>query len=706
VAVRIKKSIFFTVVIGAIGTTVLYRQLGYWTSTLRPENTSTAKIWNAVSCRLQGNLQKLEGAVPQVSWIELWELMLLRKGAFNCDFGGGLEASLQYSSVATEEDRKAGARLFRERCTGCHGIDGSGGPGAPALTRSSYSHGDSDLAIYQVLRDGIIGTAMPRADLPMYETLQVIAYLRVLQAHSAKVSQPEAAHLAIEVSNEQLQDAGADTAEWLTYSGSYNGWRHTSLTEITPANVAQLRLRWIRQFEINDPNIEATPLVIDGVIFMTTEAGHVLALDAKTGDLIWEYKRSIPTHLALEYGQVNRGLAVYGNTLFLGGLDGYLVAIDANDGKEIWETSVANASDGYSITAAPLVVNHSVIVGISGGEFRIRGFLAAYDVATGKQQWKFDTIPGPGEVGHETWENDAWRTGGGATWITGSYDPSTDLLYWGVGNPSPAFSDDVRPGDNLFTASVIALHARTGKLAWYFQFTPHDEHDRDAAQTPILADLSIKGVVRKVICWPNRNGFYYILDRITGEFLAGVPFVEVDWAKGLTPAGRPILTDRAELSTAGRNTKPGINGGTNWENPAYDQGRGSIFIPATESSSIFTKTASGRVMAGPNGVYIGSGWSQPAPATNEVVALDAATGREKWAHILPSGHYSGLLSTEGGLVFGASGEVVFALDANTGRELWRVLLGGTTKAAPISFTIDGRQVVAVAAGRALFVFGL
>ena len=316
------------------------------------------------------------------------------------------------------------------------------------------------------------------------------------------------------------------------YSGSYNGWRHTALGEITPANVAQLRLLWVKQFDINNPNIEATPLVIDGTIFTVADPGHVLALDAKTGATIWEYERPIPPNLPIEF-PVNRGLAVQGSTLFFGSLDGYLVAINANDGKVIWQTLVASPSDGYSITGAPLVVNHSVVVGIAGGEFGVRGFLAAYDVSTGQQQWRFNTIPGPGEAGHETWENDAWRSGGGATWNTGSYDPSTDLLYWGVGNPAPQLSGDVRPGDNLFTASVIALHASTGKLAWYFQFTPHDEHDRDAAQTPVIADLLIKGVVRKAICWPNRNGFYYVLDRVTGEFLVGVPFVEVDWAKGL-----------------------------------------------------------------------------------------------------------------------------------------------------------------------------
>ena len=495
------------------------------------------------------------------------------------------------------------------------------------------------------------------------------------------------------------------------YSGSYNGWRHTSLAEITPANVAQLRIRWIKQFDTTGTIIEATPLVIDGVIFMVAEPGHVVALDDKTGNVIWEYKRPVPPDLPLIAGPVNRGLAVHGSTLFFGSLDGYLVAIDANDGKVIWQTLVGSSSDGYSITGAPLVVNDSVVVGVAGGDFGIRGFLAAYDVSTGQRQWKFETIPGPGEVGHETWENDAWRTGGGATWNTGSYDPSTGLLYWGVGNPSPDFSPDVRPGDNLFTDSVIALRATTGKLAWYFQFTPHDEHDRDAAQTPVLADLMINDVVRKVICWPNRNGFYYVLDRVTGEFLAGVPFVELDWAKGLTNAGRPILSNIATVSTAGRRTKPGIDGATNWQNSAFDQGRGSIFVPAAENSSVFTKAPPDRVTHGPNGRFEGSGWIQTEPAINQVLALDAATGRLKWKYKSPQPpgqwyHYSGLLSTEGGLVFGASGGDCFALDADTGREVWRVSLGGITKSAPISVTVDGRQVIAVAAGHALFAFEL
>jgi alcohol dehydrogenase (cytochrome c) len=450
--------------------------------------------------------------------------------------------------------------------------------------------------------------------------------------------------------------------------------------------------------------------VIDGTIFTTTDPGHVFALDAKTGATIWEYRRPIPSGLLVEF-PVNRGLAVQGNTLFFGSLEGYLVAINANDGKIIWQTLVASPSDGYSITAAPLVVNRSVVVGVAGGEFGVRGFLAAYDVSTGQQQWKFNTIPGPGEAGHETWENDAWKSGGGATWITGSYDSATDLLYWGVGNPSPVFSGDARPGDNLYTASVIALHAATGRLAWYFQFTPHDEQDRDSAQTPVLADLVIKGEVRKVICWPNRNGFYYVLDRVTGEFLAGAPFVEVTWAKGLTSSGRPILSNVAQVSAEGRSISPGIDGGTNWQNPAFDPRLESIFIPATESSSVFTKLPADRVTRTQNGYLVGSGSSQLKPPARKVVALDAVTGARKWEYPAPaslasSNAMSGLLSTGGGLVLGASGGFVFALDADTGREVWRRSLGGNTKSAPISFRIDQRQVVLVAAGRSLFEFGL
>ena len=553
---------------------------------------------------------------------------------------------------------------------------------------------------------------MRSAELPTLSLLQLTAYLKSLQADSSEDPKPEKPRLAIQVSDDRLRAAGSNPDEWLMYSGSYNGWRHTSLAEITPPNVSQMSMRWVKQFDISNSSIEATPLVIDGVIFMVPDVGHVVALEAKTGAVIWEYKQNVPRNLPIpDFGPVNRGLAALGSTLFLGKLDGYLVALNANNGKVVWQTLVASPADNFTINGAPLVVNHSVVVGVSGGEFGVRGFLAAYDVSTGQQQWRFNTIPGPGEAGHETWENDAWKWGGGGTWITGSYDPSTDLLYWGVGNPSPVFSGDGRPGDNLFTDSVIALHASTGSLAWHFQFTPHDEQDRDAAQTPVLADLAIKGEVRKAICWPNRNGFYYVLDRLTGEFLAGAPFVELNWAKGLTSTGRPILSEAVDASAEERLIKPGISGGTNWQNPAFDPIRKTIFIPANESRSLFTKLPANSVIRGEHGAVYGSGMSQDNPDIHKVIALDAATGTQKWQYQAPdetgvAGGQGGLLSTAGGLVFGSSGGVLFTLDAETGHEVWRRSLGGNTKSPPISFTVDGRQVVLVAAGRALFAFGM
>lgn len=671
---------------------------------------SGAKIWNALSCRLGLYLQKAKGGISGVSWTDLWALTRLREG-FYCFNGSSVAADLQYSMFATKADRQEGAHIFHERCAGCHGMSGSGGPVAPSLIRSNYIYGDSDLAIYRVLRHGIPGTPMPSFDLTLRELLQVTAYLRTLKTPAAAAGKSLTSQLAVHVNSKNLQAAGTETDEWPMYSSSYNGWRHTTLEQITPANVAQLRVRWIKQFDISTSNIEATPLVIDGTIFIAPDAWHVMALDAKTGAVIWKYMRPAPPNLPQAYGEVTRGLAAYGSTLFLGSYDGYLVALNADDGHVLWQTPVAKSSGGYSLTGAPLVVNHSVIVGVSGGEYRIRGFLAAYDAATGKRQWRFDTIPGPGEFGHDTWKNNAWRTGGGGTWVTGSYDPTTGLLYWGVGNPSPAFDGTARPGDNLFTDSVIALHASTGKLAWYFQFTPHDEHDRDAGQTPVLADLTIEGVARKAILWPNRNGFYYVLDRLTGQYLLGVPFVPTNWARGLAATGRPILTSAAKVTPAGVRTSPGITGGTNWQNPAYDPARGIIFLPATESSSVFTKVDPGAAIGKRNGLYTGSSFSEAGLATQEVVALDAATGRSEWRYLAPPTgsstlNYSGVLSTSSGLVFGTSGGILFALDANTGRELWRLPLGGQSRSPPISFTVDGQQVIAVAAGRALFLFAL
>jgi len=371
------------ILVSTICAAAAYSYADYWKSAAGLESASNEAIWTAVLCRARLYLQKAEGGISEFSWTELWGLTRPGRG-FHCIEGRSLEASVQYSASASEDDRRAGARIFREQCSGCHGSDGSGGPHAPSLMRSEYKHGDSDLAIYTTLRDGVPGTAMPSAGLSLRELLQLVANVKMLQAHLSEDHEAEAPRPAIQVISERLQTAGANPDEWLMYSGSYNGWRHTSLGEITAANVAQLRMRWIKQFDASDRVIEATPLAIGGVLFTVASVSDVLALDAKTGDVIWEYKRPILADLRLCCGRVNRGLAAIGNTIFLGTADGHLVAINANNGKLIWQILVAKPSDGYSVTGAPLVVNRSVVVGVGGGDFGIRGFLAAYDVSTGQ----------------------------------------------------------------------------------------------------------------------------------------------------------------------------------------------------------------------------------------------------------------------------------------------------------------------------------
>ena len=665
--------------------------------------------WETVSWRAHLFARKAEGAVPDLSWRELWFMTRVRGGFGLEGFvrgGYSLQGAL-VNPYVTDNDHQSGARIFRERCAACHGNNGTG-ERAPALNRSGLNHGDADMAIYKVIRDGIPQTAMAAVAMSPQERWQVIGYLRTLQAATSRLRTEQLPPVDIQVSSEQIWAAGSRSDQWLTYSGSLDGRRYTPLTEITRENVSRLRVRWIRQFSTNDKN-ESTPIVVGGVIFTVEPPADVVALDARSGELRWRYRGILPDKLPIIAARTNRGLAILGNVLFLGRLDDFLVAINATNGSVIWQTAVANPSDGFTMTGAPLIVNRSVVVGVAGGEYGIRGFLAAYDAETGRQQWKFNTIPGPGEFGHDTWKNDAWRTGGGPTWVTGSYDPSLDLLYWGVGNPAPDMLGDVRPGDNLFTCSMIALHASSGKLAWYLQFTPHDEHDWDAAQTPILADILIKGALRRVLCVANRNGFYYVLDRTTGEFLAGVPFVEQNWAKGLDSTGRPILSADAEVTPSGRLTKPG-SGGTIWQNAAFDHKSGLIFVPALEGALVFTKSLEAR--RADNGYYQASMGVSSAQAVPVVRALDAASGAKKWEYFSPDGKdslangNSGLLATGGGLVFGASGGFAFAIDSATGRELWRVFLGGDTWAAPISFTVDRRQIILVSGGRALFMFEL
>ena len=508
-----------------------------------------------------------------------------------------------------------------------------------------------------------------------------------------------------QVTAERLLNADQEKGNWLTYSGAYRSHRFSQLEEINRNNVRKLKLKWVYQMSAQQ-KVEATPLIVDGVMYVTQPPNDVAALDAETGRPFWTYKRTLPEKIDICCGQVNRGLAILGNVLYMGTVDARLVALDAKTGTVIWDIEVADHKKGYSVTVAPLALQDKVIIGVSGGEYGIRGFVDAYDAVTGKRMWRFYTIPAPGEPGSETWKGDTWKRGGGPAWVTGSYDPELNLLYWGIGNPSPDWNGDVRPGDNLYTSSVVALSPDTGKLKWYFQFTPHDVYDWDAAQVPVLVDAEYQGGLRKLMYWGNRNAFFYVLDRATGEFLHATPFATQTWAERIDEKGRPVRKAGSEPTRYGTLVYPGNQGGTNWYSPSFSPRTGLFYLSAWEYAS---KYYSGDAPYVAGNRYFGS---FPAdlpgdPGWSAVRAIQPGTGEIVWQYKLQTTTQAGVLSTAGDLVFGGTNEgQFFALDATTGAELWRANLGGLIAAAPVSYLSNGKQQITIAAGSALFTFGI
>src|SRR5258706_343969 len=398
-----------------------------------------------------------------------------------------------------------------------------------------------------------------------------------------------AGSLSAQVSFQRLLNADKEPQNWLTYSGTMMSQRYSQLTQVTPQNVKNLEQQWVFQARSLE-KFEATPLVVDGIMYTVQAPNDVVALDPVTGRVFWTYSYSPSPQSRPCCGRVNRGVAIVGDTLFMGTIDAHLVAIDAKNGRLLWNTTVAKDESGYAITHAPLVVKDKVIVGVAGGEFGIRGFIAAYDVRTGKEVWRFYTIPGPGEPGHESWSGDSWKTGGASVWMTGSYDPTLNLTYWGIGNAGPDYNGDERGGDNLYSSSVVALDADTGKIKWHYQFSPQDEFDYYATQVPVLADIAFGGQPRKVMLWANRNGFFYVLDRATGQFLLGKPFVEVNWASGFDEKGRPMRISGKVPTAQGTVIFPGNQGGTNWYSPSFSPRTGLFYIPSwVNYSSIYIK---------------------------------------------------------------------------------------------------------------------
>ncbi len=512
--------------------------------------------------------------------------------------------------------------------------------------------------------------------------------------------------LPAQVTFERLLRSANEPGNWLTYSGNYQGWRFSALDQITQNNADKLKLKWVYQMSTTH-TVETTPLVADGVMYISQPPSDVIALDAETGQPFWHYRRTLPAKINVCCGQVNRGVALLGDRVFVGTVDAHLVALDAKTGDVLWDVPVADYRTGHSITVAPLAVKDMIVCGISGGEYGIRGFLDAYDPKSGKRKWRFWTIPEPGQPGSESWQGDAWKTGGGPTWVTGSFDAEQNLIIWGTGNPSPDWNGDKRPGDNLYSDSAIALDADTGKLKWHFQFVPHDVHDWDAVQVPVLVDGDWLGKPKKLVYWAHRGGFYYVLDRENGKFLTGKAFATQTWAKGLDDKGRPIRLPNIDPSPEGTYIWPGVQGATNWYSPSYNPATKLFYLAAWENRSVYRK---GEQEYSPGNRFIGSVPMIDLPEElghGAIRALNPKTGEKVWEYPLHTKPWAGVLSTAGKLVFGGSDEgYLFALNAETGKEVWRINTGGAIRANPISYLSQGKQLITIAAGRSVFTFEL
>jgi alcohol dehydrogenase (cytochrome c) len=495
-----------------------------------------------------------------------------------------------------------------------------------------------------------------------------------------------------------------EDGDWLMVRRTYDGWGYSPLDQITPANVKRLEPVWMSSTGKNDGH-QAPPFVNNGVMFVSTPFNQVIALDAKTGREFWRFSSPAPTGSRVSK-PVNRGVALYGDKVFLGLGEAVLVALDAKTGKEIWRTPVEDNKKGFYLTAAPLVVDGKVVVGISGGDGPTRGFVAAFDAETGKEAWRCFTIPAPGEPGSQTWPaGDQWKTGGGATWVTGNYDPQTNLLFWGVGNASPWVASE-REGDNLYTASTIAIDAATGKIKGYFQYTPNESWDWDEVSPPMLIDFNRNGRTIKGLVDFTRSGYLYFLERTDSavKFIEGKPYVKQNVFRRLDPTtGRPEI-DFDHKAAIGKAAAfcPSWHGGKNWEPGAFNPKTRMAYIPTQENLCAVMmdrviETANGRRAGTTSQMYVAPG----ADHISEVQAWNVDTGKKAWSHnFKDSPNWGPILTTGGGLVFsgGTNDRMFRAFDATTGEVLWEHPTNSGVYAPPSSFMVDGKQYIAVVSG--------
>lgn len=518
-----------------------------------------------------------------------------------------------------------------------------------------------------------------------------------------------AAQDGIDVTYDEILHAASHPSDWLTYGGNYSSQRFSELKQIDKQNVNTLKLRWVYQLR-RTGIFESSPIVVDGMMYVTEPPTTVTALDVRTGRPIWRWTADLPKNLlTIGLFPTNRGVAVLGDTVYVATIDAHLVALDAKTGAMKWSVEIGDNKKAVAITQAPLAINGKIIVGMGGGEGGLRGYIDAYDAKDGKRLWRLYTIPTKGEPGVETWEGDSYKYGGATTWNTGAYDPELNTLYWGTGNPAPDWNGDMRKGDNLYSCSLLAIDADTGKMKWYFQFSPHETHDWDSSEPPILFDAVINGKKRKIVAQANRNAFYYVLDRETGQFLAGAAYAKETWAKGLDAKGRPIEMPNIDPTTQGNLIYPSITGSVNWTSPSYSPLTGLVYVDTREQGAYYFKGHP--TMEPANPLDIGGGGGQRVvygdDAYSAIKALESTTGKIKWQFKMVGDSWTGTLATGGGLVFCADSQGnFFALDANNGKPLWNIQLGNSVRANPVTYAVDGKQYVEAAAGNAISVFSL
>lgn len=658
---------------------------------------------------------KVRGRYPMVSWGELLQMLNPRAGFWlePMSDGGRSPYAVIRSPATSPAEVATGRATFVRACATCHGTPGAEGRGGPDLFRGALRRATSDFAMFRTIRYGVADTAMQaHPELGFHELWTLVSFVRSARAADERTRKSvvdTTVNWGEPVAYSELKAASVAGAEWLTFAGSYSGIRHSGLQLITPANVGRLELAWIRQLPTSERTIKTTPIIRGEVMYVTEPSGAVRALDIGSGRELWAFTRPPPDDLSLCCGRVNRGVAILGEQIYVGTLDAHLIALDRRTGVVRWDTTVANYRDGYSVTGAPLALDGRIVTGVGGGDFGARGFIAAYDATTGAKIWQFDAVPPPGQPGNETWPGETWKSGGSATWHTGSFDPERDELFWGVGNAAPVYRGGARRGDNLYSDSMVVVDATSGRHKWHFQFSPNDGHDWDSTQTPMLVHLGQAQAPSSALLWANRNGFYYVFDRANAKFSSATAFAQATWAERIDADGRPVLRPNTEPSPAGVPVYPSGVGATNWWSPSYDPALGLAYVPVLEKGGMFFEIDDDRQ---PGHIYA-SGNAESLPDAKEytaVRALDAATGALRWEYRPPDPvngtNPAGILTTASNLLLSGDRERLFALDARTGAKLWDFPAGGTVAAGPVTYIYRQQQYVTFVAGPAVLTFRL